>query len=547
MYTVADQVFLKSFLASSDQVRNAVKKAIRRLLTDRFHPGLRVKRLKSRSKKAVWECRYSDAGRITFTFGRHFKDGAEETFIHLWNLLKESEHDAVSEVVRRREYPELFWLDDEMIWPEREWSNTLPANPEADLSAIDDLITESDDPWEAYEMAAQDLEPLIENPPDGIPWYFFDLDEIPDEAHSFASELLLTKEQYELLALPLPILLEGSAGSGKTTVALYMMRNYLASHPEVRSLYLTLSKPLSKQARRLFGYLSSGEQLLDRADFLTYEQLAAKLGVSFESNRVLSWSDFNNVTIQSALPPARRLTAWSEIQLNIKGSLVSDGDGNIEGAGNLDHDQYVSMSDRNSFLSGNERSVLYQNEYSTYRKYLETNQKYDLQDIARLLIQTKTEDSANYGTVFIDEAQDFSEKQLYSVARHLMPTASNSFFLTGDPIQSIFGRRMPWPIAKSLFSFNGSVIEEERLSHNFRSRRRIVEFAEQVAQAIRRYSKDHYHLEQEGLSEGGIVRTVPATELKNQLGDLLGDGFVAILTTSNSRKKKLVPTCIESR
>jgi hypothetical protein len=68
-------------------------------------------------------------------------------------------------------------------------------------------------------------------------------------------ELKLTAEQYAVVRAPGPVLLSGSAGSGKTTIAVHRLAAAMSAAEGVRALYLTYSTWLRDHARRLFGDL----------------------------------------------------------------------------------------------------------------------------------------------------------------------------------------------------------------------------------------------------------------------------------------------------
>src|SRR5207247_2458783 len=65
-------------------------------------------------------------------------------------------------------------------------------------------------------------------------------------------ELKLTREQYHVLLAPGPALVAGSAGSGKTTIAVHRLADACRATPPLRSLYLSYSPWLVDHARKLF-------------------------------------------------------------------------------------------------------------------------------------------------------------------------------------------------------------------------------------------------------------------------------------------------------
>ena len=69
-------------------------------------------------------------------------------------------------------------------------------------------------------------------------------------------ELKLMRDQYEILRAPGPLLLAGSAGSGKTTIAIHRLVEARAQMETGRLLYLSYSPWLVDYARRLYRDVS---------------------------------------------------------------------------------------------------------------------------------------------------------------------------------------------------------------------------------------------------------------------------------------------------
>src|SRR2546425_9492308 len=88
-------------------------------------------------------------------------------------------------------------------------------------------------------------------------------------------ELKLTAEQYAVVRAPGPVLLSGSAGSGKTTIAVHRLAAAACGPTPLRTLYLTYSRWLLDHALRLFGdlvHLRGSDPVLS-PDFLTIDDL----------------------------------------------------------------------------------------------------------------------------------------------------------------------------------------------------------------------------------------------------------------------------------
>jgi len=215
--------------------------------------GVRVKKLRG-TPRVVFEARLNRADRLLFTLGRH--RGA--TAIYVWGLV---EHDAISSAARRIE----------------------PAN--APFLAFDELEHE-----DRAELAIDDLPPACftqESVEEKVPddygpqrWLVFDDEEwgrllaSPDPS-TFEVYLHLTREQEELLRAAPPVLLTGTAGSGKTTLSVYYLLR--GARHGGRRLFLTYNPLLKRMAERIYAGLVEKRVETDGAEpprFALFRELA---------------------------------------------------------------------------------------------------------------------------------------------------------------------------------------------------------------------------------------------------------------------------------
>ena len=202
--------------------------------------GVRVKKLKG-SGRAVFEARLSRGDRILFTLGEPPADanasGAGLTRIYVWVVVK---HDDVNAVAGRIVPDNAPWL---IVEPAEvdEWPQF-----DADELASDYFAPALDQPVAvpvAGSGAAAPGEPLGEAPGDAGPqrWLVVDEEEwrrllAAHQGDHLELYLFLTREQARLLHSEPPLLLSGTAGSGKTTIAVYFLLRHrvrrLAPAPE---------------------------------------------------------------------------------------------------------------------------------------------------------------------------------------------------------------------------------------------------------------------------------------------------------------------------
>ena len=194
---------LKSHLLRLDErARARLREKFEFLENGFWDAGVRVKKLRGMAGRVVFEARLSRGDRLLFTLGSH----RGRTAIYVWGLVS---HDDISAGASRIVPGNAPFLDFEPFEEEERQDLSLDGVPRG---------------WQSQE----DVEEKV--PEDYGPQKWLVLDEAewrrllasPDPA-SFECYLLLTREQEQLLAAEPPILLSGTAGSGKTTLSVYYL------------------------------------------------------------------------------------------------------------------------------------------------------------------------------------------------------------------------------------------------------------------------------------------------------------------------------------
>lgn len=280
------------------------------LATGLWEGGLRVKKLKG-TGAVVFEARVSKGDRLLFTLGR--EDGIAR--IYAWGI---ESHDDVNraktgilpdnapflsfECLEEREEKDLDLGSLDPDWYSQESFEAVAAE---DCGPQRWRVVEEGD-WERLLARAEDAE--------------LDL------------RLHLTAAQRQALLGEPPLLLSGTAGSGKTTIAIYYL---LRNLPGVeRRLFLTWHPFLSDHSRRLYESLALGRKDAPKIAprFAPWRELVRELVVTrgekaaihFDSAREadLSWFEtaLRNRREFGELDPE---LAWEEIRGIIKGALPS--------------------------------------------------------------------------------------------------------------------------------------------------------------------------------------------------------------------------------
>ena len=316
------------------RARRRLREKLDLLQDGMWEGGLRVKKLKG-SGRAVFEARLSHGDRILFTLGQPPADNGDgATRIYVWGVEK---HDDVTAAARRIVPGNAPFLDFQ--------PDALEELPEEVF--VDDLAPEYfspalDRPVPVHDTAA---------PPDAGPqrWLVVDDEEWRRLQTAHASDhvelyLFLTREQARLLHGEPPLLLSGTAGSGKTTIAVYFLLRHrvrqltaaagapaLAPAPRgggERALFLTCSPHLKRLSERIYRGLVRATEL-ERAPhavrFATFGELLVEIVGHGDRGR---WqarpsglAEFH--TIYGNLPRAARHDpelVWEEIRAIIKGA-----------------------------------------------------------------------------------------------------------------------------------------------------------------------------------------------------------------------------------
>lgn len=237
--------------------------------------------------------------------------------------------------------------------------------------------------------------------------------------------------QEEALHLHPPLILIGSAGSGKTVLTLEKLRQLPG---EV--LYVTLSPYLTENARNLY-YAHHYENRGQEVSFLSFMEFVQSIGVPV--GKPLTFPDFagwfSRYRAQSPVKDAHPV--YEEFNGVLTGSAVT--------SAYLSPEEYQDLGVRRSIFPVEERPAVYEL-FRRYLAFLETAGFYDL-NLVCFNHHVRCEPS--YDFVVADEVQDLTAVQLSLILRSLRnPT---QFVLCGDSNQIVHPNFFSWAAVKSYF------------------------------------------------------------------------------------------------
>ncbi|HEX5714841.1 MAG TPA: hypothetical protein VF179_01705, partial [Thermoanaerobaculia bacterium] len=520
-------------LRDSDRPSRAgVWKTLRLLREGHWGGGTRVKRLRGVARP-VYEARTDSGDRLLFTLARSpVENDPDRIAAHLqvWDWVG---HDDVDRTARRNRFPEAEFLELEAV--EQFDIDEPPPHPEAtfeEIAATPAADTGTVEPLLQFLFPPEGLEVRSEQEP-GIRWYLLEpgalageeefqrlLDEGGEEL-----ELKLSREQYGILRSPGPVLLAGSAGSGKTTVSIHR----LAAAPS-SALYLSYSPALVEHARKLYRDLAAARGAEARpANFFTFAELYrtfAKEPEAPEMTEALFHEWFRKSG--KALDPA---LVWEELRSILKGACL-DLDRPM-----LDEAAYYELGKKRAPLFVDLRPEIYR-VAQRYQQWLADDGRSDRIDLCRRAFAELKKGGRNWDVVVCDEVQDLTELEVAFVLALSRRPDLSGVLLTGDTQQIIQPSGFRWAEVRRLVGKAGDrksrreTPEVLRLRRNLRAVRPLVDLANALLLLRREvFGRSEEDEPEDAALDGPVPIEVPAGE-EAVLAAIEGFGpRCAVLTT----------------
>ena len=258
-----------------------------------------------------------------------------------------------------------------------------------------------------------------------------------------------------------PLIVVGSAGSGKTALTLEKLK-----HAEGEVLYVTHSSFLAQSARDLY-YANGFEHGGQDAVFLSYREFVESIRVP--PGREATWRDFAGWfgRMQQSFKEFDGHQVFEEIR-----GVLAAGAGGV-----LSRDQYRALGIRQSIFAVERRDSLY-DLFEKYRLWLVESRLYDLNLVAQ---DWQALAAPRYDFVVIDEVQDITTVQLALVLKTLKQPGH--FLLCGDSNQIVHPNFFSWAQVKSLFWADPKLAEGQQLrvlTANFRNGLEATRVANQL-------------------------------------------------------------------
>ncbi len=285
--------------------------------------------------------------------------------------------------------------------------------------------------------------------------------------HVLDKPLSFDDTQAAIFETPLPLIVVGSAGSGKTALTLEKLKTLPG-----QGLYLTRSSFLVESARSLYHahrYANDGQEV----DFLSLGELVETIQVP--SGREARWRDF--ATWFERHQGAFRLREPHRVFEEVTGVLT----GSAEKGPHLGEDEYLALGVRQSIFLGEERRTLYR----IFERWLEHLRQHGLFDANVAAWERRALATERYDFLVVDEVQDFTPVELRLALATLKD--KQAFLLCGDSNQIVHPNLFSWARVKSLFHGDGGrqagpspLAGIHLLSANYRNTRAVTALANRL-------------------------------------------------------------------
>lgn len=282
--------------------------------------------------------------------------------------------------------------------------------------------------------------------------------------HLLDKILSFDDEQQAIYESRPPLVVIGSAGSGKTALVLEKLKNTIGD-----VLYVSLSAYLVANARDL--YYARGYDNADQSvDFLSFHELLESIQVP--EGREITHRDFQawfqRHRQRSGLSDSHKL--YEEIRGVITGPVAERGWRSRE--------EYLELGVKQSIFPEAERPRVY-DLFERYLTFLDEAGLYDPNLVAHHYLARV---QPCYDFVVVDEVQDITNVQLYLILRTLREPGQ--FLLSGDANQIVHPNFFSWASVKSLFFHERDLTghgEIVRILHaNYRNAPVVSTFANRI-------------------------------------------------------------------
>ncbi|WP_374088616.1 UvrD-helicase domain-containing protein [Methylomicrobium lacus] len=332
--------------------------------------------------------------------------------------------------------------------------------------------------------------------------------------------------QQAIYQLQPPLVIIGSAGSGKTALTLEKMKQAVGD-----VLYVTQSAYLVKNSRDLYyahGYENADQQV----DFLSFQEFLESIEVP--DGRPVSFQAFQ---------------AWFGRQrhggpLKDAHKLFEEFRGVITGPATdkswLGRADYLALGVKESIFLAEEREAVY-DVFEKYLAFLAEQKLYDGNIVSHRYLPHNT---TRYDFVIVDEVQDLTNIQLYLILKSLR--RPQDFILCGDSNQIVHPNFFSWSKVKSLFYRQDDLRSEgdliRILNTNYRNSPQVTEIANRILKIKNQRfgsidKESHYLVKSNGHTQGEVLLLEDSAGIRQELDKKTRTSTLFAVIVMNAEQK----------
>ncbi|TFF40715.1 UvrD-helicase domain-containing protein [Mucilaginibacter psychrotolerans] len=267
--------------------------------------------------------------------------------------------------------------------------------------------------------------------------------------------------QEEILQIPAPSIIIGSAGSGKTAITLEKAKTLVG-----KVLYITLSSYLVENASLLY-YSFDYENQKQEIEFLSFFEYLSTIEVP--KGAEVDYRTFEQWI--SRYRQSHKIKDVYKIFEEFKGVIT----GSVVDKPFLTLQDYISLGIKQSIFPVAERQLV----YDLFTKYLDWLKSGSFFDSNLVAYDLSKRIEPKYDYIIVDEVQDITNVQLMVILKSLNNPAN--FILCGDSNQIVHPNFFSWAQIKTLFykqDLKANIIRI--LATNYRNTPEVTKIANQL-------------------------------------------------------------------
>jgi len=255
-----------------------------------------------------------------------------------------------------------------------------------------------------------------------------------------------------------PLIIIGSAGSGKTVLVLEKLKQLKGN-----VAYISLSNYLVENARKIY-FSNNYENEESEVDFLSFQQYLESWQIP--EGKEINFRAFEQWFIKHA--QHIKINEPYRVYEEFKGVLT----GSPLNTAYLSKEEYLSLGIKQSIFTADKREQV----YSLFIKYLQWMKENNYYDSNMLSFEYLQLVKPRYDYIMIDEVQDITSIQLKCIMQSL--NKNSNFILTGDSNQIVHPNFFSWSKIKTYLYGHGTDNKQVKiLQTNYRNSPQVVQLS----------------------------------------------------------------------